>query len=77
MISPPGTTSTQRTANRLCTYSTNTARQLYKGRLSLKERRSYKAIEATEVEEAGATDDEGSINLSIKNTGKIRNVSTV
>ena len=35
-----------------------------------------KAVEATEAEEAEATEVEGAINLSTKSTGKIRNFST-
>ena len=37
--------------------------------------RLCKAVETTEAEEAGAKEAEGVTNLSIKNNGKIRNVS--
>ena len=41
----------------------------------MKEGRSCKAVEATEEEEAGATEAEGAINFLTKNNGKIMNVS--
>ena len=75
MNSPPGTTDTPRTANRPYTSSKSTESQLCKIRLSMKEQSSCKVVEATDAEEAGATEAEGAINLLTKSTGKMRNVS--
>ena len=74
MNSPPGTTDTPRTSNRLCTSSTSTARQLWKVWCSPKERHSCKTLKATEAEEAETKEAEGEINLLKKGTGNIRNV---
>ena len=50
MSSPPEIIDTPITANRLCTYSTSKARQLYKRRCIPKEWKFFKAVEATEAE---------------------------
>ena len=72
MTSPLETTSIQITTNILCNSSTNTARQLYKRRRSPNECHLCKTVEATDAEEAGATEVEGVMKISVKNTVNIR-----
>ena len=75
MTSTPETTDNPRTADIPFNSLTNTTRQLCKGQHIPKERYLCKAVEATEEEEAGATEAERAIKISTNSTGKIMNIS--